>query len=193
MPQASHHVQRRLTARASRSQSETCAGCIVSATTSLEVGAQRRRGRPARAAARRRPSSVRCGVVAAAVEAPVDEPLHARAQRQEQRGDDERRAGDREVRAARERREHRLAGQHEPGVGGAEDHRQRAVDERLRDHAVDLVEAVAQHRDPDRDRGPAARRCRVSDRGDLGRGARRTRPRARNAPSHDADGRTRTT
>ena len=45
-------------------------------------------------------------VVAAAVEAPVDEPLHPRAQRQEQRGDDERRRGDRQVRAAGERREH---------------------------------------------------------------------------------------
>ncbi len=133
------------------SQSETCAGCIVSATTLAQVGrepveldllAQPRPERLERA----------LGVVAAPVEAPVDEPLHPGAHRQEERGDDERRDRDREVRAAGERREHRLPCQHEPGVGSAEDHRQRAVDERARDHAVDLVEPVAQHRHADRDR-----------------------------------------
>ena len=102
-----------------RSQSDTCAGCIVSRTTLLELGAQ-----PLELDLLAQPGPERLQrplcVVAAPVEAPVDEPLHPAAQRQEQRGDDERRHGDREVRAAGERGEDRLAGEHEPGVRGAE-------------------------------------------------------------------------
>ena len=111
-------------------------------------------------------------VVAAPVEAPVDEPLDAAAQRQEQRGHDERRAGDRQVRAAGERREHRLPREHEPGVRRAEQHRQQAVDERARDQQVDVEQPVAQ--DPDRrpragtrhhpDVPERARRCAVAER-----------------------------
>ena len=96
-----------------RSQIETCAGCIVSCDDALRG----RRAAPSSSTCSRsrapNASSVRCGVVAAPVEAAVDEPLHARAQRQEQRRDDERRDRDREVRAAGERREHRLPGEHE--------------------------------------------------------------------------------
>ena len=132
--------------RASFIQIDTCAGCIVSPTTrprsavsalELDLLAQPRAERLERA----------LGVVAAPVEAPVDEPLHARPQRQEQRGDDERRDGDRQVRAARERREHRLPGEHERDVAGAEQrgHATRTTSVRLIS-AVDVVEAVAQHR-----------------------------------------------
>ena len=42
--------------------------------------------------------------------------------------------------------------EHEPGVRGAEDDGESAVDERSRDHAIDLVEAVAADRDRHRGR-----------------------------------------
>ena len=114
-------------------------------------------------------------VVAAPVEAAVDEPLHARAQRQEQRRHDERRGGDRQVRAAGERREHRLPGEHEPGVRGAEQHREQAVDERARDQQVDVEEPVAQDRD--RRPRPGSRSCRRP----------RTRPRPAPSPREPGD------
>ena len=91
------------------------------------------RARPARGAARRTPRACAARRTAP-VETAVDHALHARAQRQEQGRDDQRRDGDREVRAARERREQRLTREHEPRVRHAEDHGQRAVDERPRDH-----------------------------------------------------------
>ena len=53
---------------------------------------------------------------------------------------------------------------HEPGVGSAQDHGQRAVDERARDHAVDLVEPVAPDRD--RHRRPGQRRHQRGSTGD---------------------------
>ena len=56
------------------------------------------------------------GVVAAAVEAAVDEALDSRPRGQEKRRDDEGRDGDREVRSAGERREEGLAREHEPDV-----------------------------------------------------------------------------
>jgi hypothetical protein len=47
----------------------------------------------------------------------------------------------------RERREQRLAREHEPGIGAREDGGECPVDERLVDDAVDVVEAVPKHRD----------------------------------------------
>ena len=69
-----------------RSQSDTCAGCTVSRNDALQVGAQQvELDLLAQPRAERLERALR--VVAAPVEAAVDEPLHARAQRQEQRGD----------------------------------------------------------------------------------------------------------
>ena len=59
-------------------------------------------------------------VVAASVEAPVDEPLHAARTGRNSAATTQRRDRDREVRAARERREQRLPSEHEPDVRGAE-------------------------------------------------------------------------
>ena len=140
----------------SRSHSDACAGCIVSVTTprrscssvpEVDLLAQPRAEALERA----------LGVVAAAVEAAVDEPLHPRAHREEERCHDECRCRDRQVRAAGERREQRLPREHEAHVRTAEHHRQRTVDECPRDQAVDLVQAVAEHGDPDRDRCQAHR------------------------------------
>ena len=139
-----------------RSQSETCTGCTVSFTTRSRSAAQLVEvDLPAQPCAERLQRAL--GVVAAPVEAAVDEALDARAQRQEERRDDERRGGDREVRAARERREHRLPREHEPRIREPEQHGERAVDERARDQQVDVEEPVAEDRDRDRhrDRGHA--------------------------------------
>ena len=106
-PTATHRGgdERRRAARAhartpSRSQSDTCAGCIVSSTTPRSSAVERLEfDLLAQPRAERVERALR--VVAAPVEAPVDEPLHARAQRQEERGDDQRRHGDRQVRSRR--------------------------------------------------------------------------------------------
>ena len=125
-PQASHHVQGRFTSgapvrshsggvrRLHRLGDDASAGRVSSVARSI---CSRSR------APKRFERALR--VVAAAVEAAVDEALHARAHRQEQRRHDERRRGDREVRAAGERREERLPDEHEPDVRRTEDHRQR--------------------------------------------------------------------
>ena len=90
-------------ASGARSHSDTWAGCRVSLTTALQLGAERAEvdlvAQPR--AEKRLERSLR--VVLAPVEAPVDHLLDARAGRAEQRRDGERRAGDREVRALGER------------------------------------------------------------------------------------------
>jgi hypothetical protein len=87
-------------------------------------------------------------VVAAAVEATVDDRLDARPRGPEQRGHGERRDRGGEAGAADgEADEH-----HAAEIGGGEGRGQRAVDERAPDHDVDVVEVVAQDRHGDRER-----------------------------------------
>ena len=88
---------RALTRRSgSRSQSDTCAGCIVSRDDARAARAQRVE-LDLVAQPRAEGLDGAGGVVAAPVEAPVDERLDARARRPEQRRHRERRAGDGEV------------------------------------------------------------------------------------------------
>ena len=116
-----------------------------------EVGARASRARPARAAARRSPRACaarRSGAgrsagrrTAARASAPAGTARRRRASR----------PAIARFEPPRERREQRLPAEHEPDVRRAEQHRERAVDERPRDQAVDVVEPVLEHRDPDGD------------------------------------------
>ena len=126
--QARAAALRRLTARV-LSQIERCAGSIVSSTTRPQVGGERLPCPSARAAGRRTPRACAARRSGGGRSGGRRSAARARAG-QEERRDDERRDGDREVRAARERREHGLADEHERDVRDAQDHRQRAVDER---------------------------------------------------------------
>ena len=129
-----------------RSQTETCAGCIVSRTT-LErscVSASsstcwRRREPKAAASAGRRSDGGRSG---------GRRTLHAGSHGQEQRRHDERRRGDREIRAAGERREQRLTGEHEPDVGRTEDEdrRRRRASSRSRGRSRRAGSGGSRHR-----------------------------------------------
>ncbi len=102
-----------------RSQTETWAGCIVSRATP-ERSRVERVDLDLLAEARAEGSQRPLAVVAAAIEAAVDECLHARSHGEEERRHDERRRCYRKIRAAREGREERLPDEHEPDVGGTE-------------------------------------------------------------------------
>ena len=104
------------------------------------------------------------GVVAVAVEAPVDGVLDAGTRRAEQRGHRERRDRDGEAGLA-DRQSHQ---QHESQVGRGERRRERAVDQRAVDDDVDVEEPVAQDRGAGRERehGEAERQHRVPQRAD---------------------------
>ena len=150
MPSA-HHPRAPL-----RSHSATWAGCIVSATTRLEVGAQ-----PVELDLLAQPRAERIErplrVVAAAVEAPVDEPLDRDAQRAgrapRRRASSPRSRGSSRPRTTRTRPAPRARA---PTYAAPSERLSDAVDERRDDHAVDVVEAVAQ----DRDRRPRSGRRR---------------------------------
>ena len=91
------------------------------------------------------------GVVAAAVEAPVDERLDAPTGGAEERGDGEGRAGDGEIVAAGEAAEGGLEREDDPEVETREERGDGAVDDSAIDDPVDLVEAIAQHSYPRRE------------------------------------------
>ena len=115
-------------------------------------------------------------VVAAPVEAAVDEALDPAPQRQEQPGDDERGGGDGEVRAAGKGREQGLAGEHEARVRPGEHSGERAIGQRPADQPVDVVEPVPKHRhaggEDDAGEGDRERDVDHASLGDTGRTAR---------------------
>ena len=83
------------------------------------------------------------------VEAAIDKRLYPRPQRAEGEGDGEGRGGGRNSRAAAD---HDTAEKGHRDERGGQQHRKRAVDQRRVDQAIDLVEPVAHHRNPDRER-----------------------------------------
>ena len=106
-----------------------------------------RRGRPRLGAAtrtRRASPRRRTG----SVEAAVDEGLDPAAGRAEEGGDGERRASDRQVVTPGQVGERGLEADDDGEVEAGEPGRQDAVDERLADDEIDVVEAVLQDRDP---------------------------------------------
>ena len=150
--------------RGSLSQSETWAGCIVSFTAAPRSVPSSSRSTSSRRRALKA-SRVCCGVVAAAVEAAVDELLDAGAGRAEERGDGERRAGDGEVVAAGESAEGLLEPDHDAEVEAGEEGGDDRVDDRPVDDPVEVVHAVAENREAhgDREHGEAERREDVPD------------------------------
>ena len=96
-------------------------------------------------------------LVARAAEAAVDDVLQRRAQRAEGDRHDERRPGGGPGRVAAQRRSEHQRGER---VRRSQQQRQRSVDERAFDRDVDVVEPVAQDRDPDGDREQAAKQTR---------------------------------
>ena len=137
------------------------------------------------AQAKREGGDDRLGVVARPVETPVDNPLHAQAQRVEQRGGGQGRRGDADGRGER---------QHVGRQGDdADEHpnqqaRQDRVRERAADQPVDLVQPVLE--DPDADRNGERGNCQD---GDLPYGViderRALRAEDRDDRPHDARGR----
>ena len=146
-----------------RIQSDTWAGCIVSPTTARSSAVIVSRSISSR---RRALEGLECllRVVLAPVEAAVDDGLDAHACRSEEGGDRQRRAGDGEIRAAREWAEDLLERHNDREVESRQPDRDDAVNERPADNQVDLVEAVAEDRDGRRPRewraGPGTRRPR---------------------------------
>ena len=120
------------------------AGSRVTTARSSRSSAPRSTSSRSRAPKR---SSVRCGVVLAPVEAPVDDAPGCRVRAGRNN------AATASVDAATARSEPRdaaqdeLEQQHAAHVGAGERGRQRAVDQRAVDHDVDVVEAVPQQRD----------------------------------------------
>jgi hypothetical protein len=83
------------------------------------------------------------------MEAEVDHPLGAASERCEESGDEQRRGGDRERVGAHDRAEDRLQDEVRPEEREGEHGGHRRIADRPADDPVDLVQPVAQDRDPD--------------------------------------------